>query len=239
MNVAAAALTTLLQLRGIENFYGKIQALRGVDIDVNKGEIVTLIGANGAGKSTTMMTIFGAPRARHGRITFDGHDITNFPTHIIAPRSSPQPADAHDRAAVDPPIAGRTTHLPAHDGVREPADGRLDQQFRPFRRRYSTHVRAFSPPEGARATARGNAIGRRAADAGHRARAHEPASIAASRRAFAWTCAAGGQTDLRGDRRTEQERGPDRLPGRAERLSCAETCPSRLRNGQRRDHDAG
>ena len=62
----------LLQLRGIETFYGKIQALRGVDIDVNKGEIVTLIGANGAGKSTTMMTIFGAPRARRGRITFDG-----------------------------------------------------------------------------------------------------------------------------------------------------------------------
>ena len=61
MSVAAAALTPLLQLRGIETFYGKIQALRGVDIDVNKGEIVTLIGANGAGKSTTMMTIFGAP----------------------------------------------------------------------------------------------------------------------------------------------------------------------------------
>ena len=72
-----------LQLRGIETFYGKIQALRGVDIDVNKGEIVTLIGANGAGKSTTMMTIFGAPRARRGRITFDGKDITNLPTHMI------------------------------------------------------------------------------------------------------------------------------------------------------------
>jgi branched-chain amino acid transport system ATP-binding protein len=84
MSVAAAALTPLLQLRGIETFYGKIQALRGVDIDVNKGEIVTLIGANGAGKSTTMMTIFGAPRARHGQITFDGHDITNLPTHMIA-----------------------------------------------------------------------------------------------------------------------------------------------------------
>ena len=85
MSVAGAALLTpLLQLRGIETFYGKIQALRGVDIDVNKGEIVTLIGANGAGKSTTMMTIFGAPRARRGKITFDGHDITNLPTHMIS-----------------------------------------------------------------------------------------------------------------------------------------------------------
>ena len=81
---AAAGPAPLLQLRGIETFYGKIQALRGIDIDVNNGEIVTLIGANGAGKSTTMMTIFGAPRARRGRITFDGRDITNLPTHMIA-----------------------------------------------------------------------------------------------------------------------------------------------------------
>src|ERR1700689_142266 len=70
MSVAPAALTPLLQLRGIETFYGTIQALRGVDLDVNKGEIVTLIGANGAGKSTTMIPIFGAPRARNGRMTF-------------------------------------------------------------------------------------------------------------------------------------------------------------------------
>src|SRR5574340_1764294 len=80
----APASTPLLQLRGVETFYGKIQALRGVDIDVNKGEIVTLIGANGAGKSTTMMTIFGAPRARRGHITFDGKEITSLPTHQIA-----------------------------------------------------------------------------------------------------------------------------------------------------------
>ena len=74
----------LLQLRGVQTFYGKIQALKGVDIDVNEGEIVTLIGANGAGKSTTMMTIFGSPRARSGTITFAGQDITGLPPHIIA-----------------------------------------------------------------------------------------------------------------------------------------------------------
>src|ERR1700733_14421378 len=84
MNVAAVAQTPLLQLRGIETFYGKIQALRGVDIDVNKGEIVTLIGANGAGKSTTMMTIFGAPRARKGLIPPAGHGITNWPPPMFA-----------------------------------------------------------------------------------------------------------------------------------------------------------
>jgi branched-chain amino acid transport system ATP-binding protein len=82
--MSAAVAGPLLQMRGVETFYGKIQALRGVDIDVMSGEIVTLIGANGAGKSTTMMTIFGAPRARRGRISFDGKDITSLPTHQIA-----------------------------------------------------------------------------------------------------------------------------------------------------------
>jgi branched-chain amino acid transport system ATP-binding protein len=88
--VSAAKGKTLLQLRGVETFYGKIQALKGVDIDVNEGEIVTLIGANGAGKSTTMMTIFGSPRARKGTITFQGQDITALPPYVIARMSIAQ-----------------------------------------------------------------------------------------------------------------------------------------------------
>ncbi len=72
------------QVRGAKTYYGKIIALKGVDIDVNKGEIVTLIGANGAGKSTLMMTICGNPRAREGKILFEGRDITQMPTHEIA-----------------------------------------------------------------------------------------------------------------------------------------------------------
>ena len=55
----------LLKVRGVQTFYGKIQALKGIDMDVNAGEIVTLIGSNGAGKSTLMMTICGTPRARN------------------------------------------------------------------------------------------------------------------------------------------------------------------------------
>jgi branched-chain amino acid transport system ATP-binding protein len=74
----------LLSVRGVETFYGKIQALRGIDLHVDKGEIVTLIGSNGAGKSTLMMTICGTPRARSGSIAFDGGDITAMPTHQIA-----------------------------------------------------------------------------------------------------------------------------------------------------------
>jgi len=87
---AAAAPKPLLTIRGVETYYGKIQALKGVDIDVMEGEIVTLIGANGAGKSTMMMTVFGKPRARRGSIVFAGRDITNTPTHEIARMSIAQ-----------------------------------------------------------------------------------------------------------------------------------------------------
>lgn len=78
-----ASADPLLDVRGIETYYGKIIALRGVDMEVRRGEIVTLIGANGAGKSTLMMTICGNPRARTGTILFDGIDITGVATHEI------------------------------------------------------------------------------------------------------------------------------------------------------------
>ncbi|RVD64588.1 ABC transporter ATP-binding protein [Mesorhizobium sp. M7A.F.Ca.ET.027.03.2.1] len=78
------AATTLLDIKGVQTYYGNIRALNGVDVTVKEGEIVALIGANGAGKSTLMMTIFGAPRARAGTITFAGTDITRMPTHEIA-----------------------------------------------------------------------------------------------------------------------------------------------------------
>jgi len=74
----------LLAIRGLRAAYGKIEALKGVDIEINAGEIVALIGANGAGKSTLMMTIFGKPRARAGQILFDGMNITKVPTHQMA-----------------------------------------------------------------------------------------------------------------------------------------------------------
>ena len=73
----------MLTVRGVNTFYGNIQALRGVDMDVHEGEIVTLIGANGAGKSTLLMTICGNPRAAGGRIDFEDADITQWPTHRI------------------------------------------------------------------------------------------------------------------------------------------------------------
>ena len=74
----------LLRLLGVKSGYGRIMALKGVDLEVGEGEIVALIGANGAGKSTLMMTIFGDPRARAGRIEFAGRDITTLSAHEIA-----------------------------------------------------------------------------------------------------------------------------------------------------------
>jgi branched-chain amino acid transport system ATP-binding protein len=75
---------TLLSVENVQSSYGNIRALGGVTIDVKRGEIVALIGANGAGKSTMMMTIFGSPKARSGKIIFEGQDITEMPTHEIA-----------------------------------------------------------------------------------------------------------------------------------------------------------
>ncbi|AJC21411.1 ABC transporter ATP-binding protein [Pandoraea pulmonicola] len=73
----------MLKLEQIHTHYGAVEALSGVSIEVNKGEIVTLIGSNGAGKTTLMMTVCGTPRASSGRVTFEGHDITGCPTHEI------------------------------------------------------------------------------------------------------------------------------------------------------------
>ena len=73
----------MLRLENVHSYYGGIEALHGVSLHVNSGEIVAMIGANGAGKSTTLMTICGEPRARSGRVLFDGVDITHEPTFQI------------------------------------------------------------------------------------------------------------------------------------------------------------
>ena len=73
----------MLKISNVETFYGKIQALRGVDLDVNDGEIVSLIGSNGAGKSTLLMTISGVNKAKRGNIVFNGKNIENKQPHKI------------------------------------------------------------------------------------------------------------------------------------------------------------
>jgi branched-chain amino acid transport system ATP-binding protein len=70
-----------LELKGLDVFYGKIQAIKGVSVTVNQGEICTLIGANGAGKTTILKTISGLRPVASGEILFDGREISKIPAH--------------------------------------------------------------------------------------------------------------------------------------------------------------
>lgn len=73
----------MLEVKGINVFYGLIHALRDVSFEVNEGEVVALIGANGAGKTTTLHTITGLLPSKSGTVTFEGKDITHKPGHSI------------------------------------------------------------------------------------------------------------------------------------------------------------
>ena len=75
-----------LELANVHTFYGNIHALQGISIDVQDGEIVTLIGANGAGKSTTLRTISGILEPREGEVRLDGQRINALPAHQIVER---------------------------------------------------------------------------------------------------------------------------------------------------------
>jgi len=74
----------MLALENIDTYYGETQALFGVCLAVNAGEVVALLGPNGAGKTTTLRSILGLTRPRRGRIAFDGRDVTQAATHVIA-----------------------------------------------------------------------------------------------------------------------------------------------------------
>ena len=82
--------TPLLEIHDIHSYYGAIHALKGISLEVRDGEIVTLLGANGAGKSTTLRSINGLNRPRQGYIKFLGRDITSTPAHQIVKRGIAQ-----------------------------------------------------------------------------------------------------------------------------------------------------
>jgi branched-chain amino acid transport system ATP-binding protein len=73
----------LLEVEDIHTYYGAIEALRGVSLSVDEGEVVTIIGSNGAGKSTTLRSISGLTPAKSGKVVFEGQDITRVPAHEI------------------------------------------------------------------------------------------------------------------------------------------------------------
>jgi branched-chain amino acid transport system ATP-binding protein len=86
----------LLEVEEIHTFYGNIEALKGVSLKVEEGEVVTLIGSNGAGKSTTLRSISGMTPARSGRIDFDGVEITRMaPQNIVSLGVAQSPEGRH------------------------------------------------------------------------------------------------------------------------------------------------
>ena len=87
---------SLLKITNLQVSYGGIDALAGISFDVEEGEIVTLIGANGAGKSTTLRTISGLVKAKAGRIVYDGRDITSMnPQKIVSEGIAMVPEGRH------------------------------------------------------------------------------------------------------------------------------------------------
>ena len=76
----------MLRIQNLQVAYGGIQALRGIDMEVPDGKIVTLIGANGAGKSTTLRTISGLVKAKSGSITYNGEELLGMPSDEIVKR---------------------------------------------------------------------------------------------------------------------------------------------------------
>jgi branched-chain amino acid transport system ATP-binding protein len=88
--VSTNGATPILELNDVHTYYGSIHALKGISLEVHEGEIVTLLGANGAGKSTTLRSINGLNRPRQGSIRFQGKDITSVAAHDIVKRGIAQ-----------------------------------------------------------------------------------------------------------------------------------------------------
>ena len=123
----------LLEVSDIRARYGAIEALKGVSLTVEEGEVVTLIGSNGAGKSTTLRSISGLTPASAGTVTFDGEDITRVPAHEIVVRGialSPEGRHCFPRMTVR-----ENLELGAHRRTKGPEIGQdLDRVFSLFPR---------------------------------------------------------------------------------------------------------
>ncbi|HEX6031835.1 MAG TPA: ABC transporter ATP-binding protein [Tepidiformaceae bacterium] len=122
----------LLSLTGVIAGYGGITAVKGVELDVNEGEIVTLIGSNGAGKSTTLRTISGLLRPRAGTISFDGRRIDRLQPHKIVSLGVSQVPEG--RGIFQRQTVLENLKLGAFPRPGEPLDGDIERVFRLFPR---------------------------------------------------------------------------------------------------------
>ncbi len=115
----------ILELNDVHTYYGAIHALKGVSLNVGEAEIVTLLGANGAGKSTTLRSINGLNRPRQGSIQFQGKDITQTAAHDIVKRGiaqSPEGRKLFPRMTVIENLEMGAFHRSDRGGIREDMD---------------------------------------------------------------------------------------------------------------------
>jgi branched-chain amino acid transport system ATP-binding protein len=111
----------VLTLEGVHSYYGESHVIQGVDLHVERGETVALVGRNGAGKTTLLKTVMGIVRARAGRIRFDGVDVTALDTHVIARRGItlvPEERRIFPRLTVDESLRVATLASGAGDATR-------------------------------------------------------------------------------------------------------------------------
>jgi branched-chain amino acid transport system ATP-binding protein len=115
----------ILELRDVHTYYGSIHALKGITLEVRQGEVVTLIGANGAGKSTTLRSINGLNHPRKGKIFFQGTDVTSMPPHQIVKRGisqSPEGRKLFSRMSVTENLEMGAFQRTDRAGIREDMD---------------------------------------------------------------------------------------------------------------------
>jgi branched-chain amino acid transport system ATP-binding protein len=120
---------SLLAVENLSVFYGSIQALRGISLRVEAGEVVTLIGGNGAGKSTTLRTISGLLQPKRGTVQFDGHDIQGWPPHRIVQHGLVQVPEGREIFAnltVEENLQIASFTRKDRDGIRRDRDRALD-----------------------------------------------------------------------------------------------------------------
>jgi branched-chain amino acid transport system ATP-binding protein len=122
---AANGKTAVLELNDVHTYYGAIHALKGISLQVYEGEIVTLLGSNGAGKSTTLRSINGLNRPRQGSIRFEGRDITSTSAHQIVRRGiaqSPEGRRLFPRMSVTENLEMGAFQRSDRAGIREDMD---------------------------------------------------------------------------------------------------------------------
>jgi branched-chain amino acid transport system ATP-binding protein len=125
MSAQAAPAEKILQVDDIHAFYGRIQALKGISLDVGPEEIVTLIGSNGAGKTTTLRSINGLIHPREGSIVFQGEDISNRPPHEVVElgiSQSPEGRRVFPRMSVTENLELGAYQRKDRDGISEDTD---------------------------------------------------------------------------------------------------------------------